>query len=161
MANTSPAMLDGSHAVLTPEYVEFNFVLAGLYSRFLAWFLDAIIVMFATMVMLFVLSIVMVAFPGFGGALFFIVYFLVDWGYGIAFETAWSGQTIGKKAFGLRVLQESGVRIGFYHAALRNLARPFVAGPDVEIDVAKRLVRAFGAGCPGLADATADDGVLG
>ena len=118
-------MLDGSHAVLTPEYVEFNFVLAGLYSRFLAWFLDAVIVMFATMLTLFVLSIVMVAFPGFGGALFFIVYFLVDWGYGIAFETAWSGQTIGKKAFGLRVIQESGVRIGFYHAALRNLARPF------------------------------------
>jgi uncharacterized RDD family membrane protein YckC len=67
----------------------------------------------------------MVAFPGFGSALLFITWFLVDWGYGILLETWWSGQTLGKRAFGLRVIQENGVRIGFYHAALRNLARPF------------------------------------
>ena len=49
-----------------------------------------------------------------------------EWGgYFILFETVWAGQTLGKKAFGLRVIQESGVRIGFTHAALRNLARPF------------------------------------
>jgi uncharacterized RDD family membrane protein YckC len=121
----SPAMLDGTHAVLTPEYVEFNFVLSGLYSRFLAWLFDAVIVIAISFGAMMVLSIVMIAFPGFGSALFFMVWFLVDWGYGITLETWWSGQTIGKKIFGLRVIQESGVRINFYHAALRNLARPF------------------------------------
>ncbi|MFZ5470396.1 MAG: RDD family protein [Myxococcota bacterium] len=116
--------LDATHTVLTPEYVEFNFVLAGLYSRFLAWLFDSVIVVFGAGTVLSALSVLMAAFPGFGSALGFIVWFLVDWGYAIFFETVWSGQTIGKKAFGLRVIQESGVRIGFYHAVLRNLARP-------------------------------------
>ena len=35
MAMETRVQLDGAHTVLTPEYVEFNFVLAGLMSRFL------------------------------------------------------------------------------------------------------------------------------
>jgi uncharacterized RDD family membrane protein YckC len=124
VTDTPDTLLDGTHAVLTPEYVEFRFTLAGLYSRFLAWLLDAIIILFGTGACLIALSLMMVAFPGFASALGIVVYFLVDWGYGIALETAWSGQTVGKRALGLRVIQQSGVRIGFYHAALRNLARP-------------------------------------
>ncbi|HYO56264.1 RDD family protein [Archangium sp.] len=124
MTDTPDTLLDGTHTVLTPEYVEFRFTLAGLYSRFLAWLMDALIVVFGTAVLLIGLSMTMMAFPGFASALGFVVYFLVDWGYGIALETAWSGQTVGKRVLGLRVIQQSGVRIGFYHAALRNLARP-------------------------------------
>ena len=120
----SETLLDGTHTVLTPEYVEFRFTLAGLYSRFLAWLIDTSIVLFGTGFVLTVLNLVMFAFPGVASALSFIVYFLVDWGYAITLETAWSGQTVGKRALHLRVIQESGVRIGFYHAALRNLARP-------------------------------------
>jgi uncharacterized RDD family membrane protein YckC len=117
-------LLDGLHTVLTPEYVEFRFTLAGLYSRFLAWLVDALLVLGGTGALLSGLSLVMAAFPGFASALGIVLYFLVDWGYGIALETAWSGQTVGKKLLGLRVIQRSGVRIGFHHAALRNLARP-------------------------------------
>ena len=124
MTETPDTLLDGTHAVLTPEYVEFRFTLAGLYSRFLAWVLDELLVLFCTGALLTGLSLVMIAFPGFASALGFVVYFLVDWGYAIALETAWSGQTVGKRILGLRVIQRSGVRIGFYHAALRNLARP-------------------------------------
>lgn len=125
MSAPEAGTLDGHHAVLTPEYVQFNFVLAGLYSRFLAWLLDGLIVLVASMLLMVGISLVMVAFPGFASALAIVVYFLVDWGYAITLETAWSGQTIGKRALGLRVIQESGVRIGFYQAVLRNLARPF------------------------------------
>ncbi|NVJ28616.1 MULTISPECIES: RDD family protein [Myxococcus] len=117
-------LLDGTHTVLTPEYVEFRFTLAGLYSRFLAWLLDSIIVLTISLAVMMGLGVVMAAFPGLASALGIVVYFLVDWGYGITLETAWSGQTVGKRALSLRVIQESGVRIGFYHAALRNLARP-------------------------------------
>ncbi|HLM47904.1 MAG TPA: RDD family protein, partial [Myxococcaceae bacterium] len=124
MTDTPDTLLDGTHTVLTPEYVEFRFTLAGLYSRFLAWLLDAVIVLFGTSAILIGLSFAMFAFPGFASALGFVIYFLVDWGYGIALETVWSGQTVGKRVMGLRVIQQSGVRIGFYHAALRNLARP-------------------------------------
>jgi uncharacterized RDD family membrane protein YckC len=119
-------LLDGNHAVLTPEYVEFDFVLAGLLSRALAWLIDSLIVTAAVSVFFFVVlfATAWVA-PGFGMALFMVGYFVADWGYFIFFETVWSGQTVGKKALGLRVIQESGVRIGFLHAALRNLTRPF------------------------------------
>jgi uncharacterized RDD family membrane protein YckC len=120
----SDTLLDGSHTVLTPEYVEFRFTLAGLYSRFLAWLLDTVIVLVGTGMVLVGLNLAMMAFPGFASALSLVIYFLVDWGYGIGLETAWSGQTVGKRAMSLRVIQESGVRIGFYHAALRNLVRP-------------------------------------
>jgi uncharacterized RDD family membrane protein YckC len=124
VTDTADTLLDGTHTVLTPEYVEFRFTLAGLYSRFLAWLLDTLIILVGTSLLLTGLSLSMVFFPGFASALGIVVYFLVDWGYAITLETAWSGQTVGKRALGLRVIQRSGVRIGFYHAALRNLARP-------------------------------------
>ena len=124
MTDATDTLLDGTHTVLTPEYVEFRFTLAGLYSRFLALLLDTLVVLTLTRVVLQVVQLMMFVFPGYGSALAIVIYFLVDWGYGIVLETAWSGQTVGKRVMGLRVIQQSGVRIGFYHAALRNLARP-------------------------------------
>ncbi len=123
------SLLEGSHKVLTPEYVEFDFVLAGLFSRFLAWVIDRLITFTAAIALMIALSLAMFAFPGFGSALGIVVWFLVDWGYAIFFESVWSGQTVGKRAMGLRVIQESGVRIGFLHAVLRNLARPIDSLP--------------------------------
>ena len=124
MTPAPETLLDGSHTVLTPEYVEFRFTLAGIYSRFLAWLLDSLIVLTIAGALLLVLGFAMGTVPHIASAIFAVLYFLVDWGYGMALETAWSGQTVGKRVMSLRVIQESGVRIGFYHAALRNLARP-------------------------------------
>lgn len=122
--SSAPLRLDGTHTVLTPEYVEFNFVLAGLLSRFLAWLIDTFVSSLVATGLLIALSVSMLAFPGFASALAFVVWFLIDWGYMIVLESLWSGQTIGKRAMGLRVIQESGVRVGFYQSLLRNLARP-------------------------------------
>lgn len=116
-------LLDGVHRVTTPEYVEFDFVLAGLMSRFLAWLVDLLIVAALTVASVIVISQVLALFPGLGQAVIFISYFLIDWGYAIATETFWSGQTVGKRVLGLRVIQQSGVRIGFYQAVIRNLVR--------------------------------------
>ncbi|MBL8917731.1 MAG: RDD family protein [Myxococcaceae bacterium] len=167
--------LDGQHSVLTPEYVEFDFVLAGLFSRFLAWLADTFVTIVLAIAIVFlpffalylggavaVVGLVLLLVrkfgarretdssdltlpiglmatglllslgglamnlisPAIGGALVFILYFLVDWGYGIFLEGLWSGQTIGKRLFGLRVIQESGVRVSWLQALLRNLARP-------------------------------------
>jgi uncharacterized RDD family membrane protein YckC len=118
-------LLDGNHAVLTPEYVEFDFVLAGLMSRALAWFIDSLIITGIVIALAIGVMFAGIVAGGFAMALFMIGYFAVDWGYFILLETIWSGQTVGKRALGLRVIQESGVRIGFLHAALRNLTRPF------------------------------------
>jgi uncharacterized RDD family membrane protein YckC len=122
--------LDAVHKVLTPEYVEFDFVLAGMMSRFLAWLLDTLVttvVAVAAAIVIQVLALIELAATkeaGLAAAAFFVVWFLIDWGYFILLEAAWSGQTLGKRAMGLRVIQESGVRVGFYQSVLRNLARP-------------------------------------
>lgn len=165
--------LDGQHAVLTPEYVEFDFVLAGMLTRFLAWLVDTFVTIVLSIAIIFLpffslyiggaiavagvvvflarrfgaqrenveltlplslvgsgltlalggLAITWIS-PTIGVALVFILYFLVDWGYAIFLEGLWNGQTVGKKVFGLRVIQESGVRISWLQAVLRNLARP-------------------------------------
>ncbi|MDX2013989.1 MAG: RDD family protein [Myxococcaceae bacterium] len=163
--------LDGQHRVLTPEYVEFDFVLAGMLTRFLAWLVDTFVTIALSIAIVFipvfalylgaalgvgglvlyfvrrsrspdepqVLSVALIGVgvvlllgglamdfvaPGIGAALVIFLYFLVDWGYAIVLEAIWGGQTVGKRVFGLRVIQESGVRIGWVQALLRNLARP-------------------------------------
>ena len=125
MHATQAGTLDGAHTVLTPEYVEFDFVLAGLYSRFLAWLVDGVIVIVIAWVALALTNMLLFPVPGMASAAGFVVWFLIEWGYAISLETLWSGQTVGKRMMGLRVIQESGVRIGFWQATLRNLARPF------------------------------------
>jgi uncharacterized RDD family membrane protein YckC len=128
-------LLDGNHAVLTPEYVEFDFVLAGLMSRMLAWLIDSLIITAIVIALGIVVSLAGMLAPGLAVAVFMIAYFALDWGYFIVLETLWSGQTVGKRAFGLRVIQESGVRIGFTQAALRNLTRPFDRMPGAFLGI--------------------------
>ncbi len=126
-ANTQ---LDATHRVLTPEYVEFTFVVAGLLSRFLAWVVDtAVTVAIAIALAVFVQILAALEFlashsVGFAPAAMVILWFLIDWGYFILLESVWSGQTVGKRVMGLRVIQESGVRVGFYQSVIRNLLRP-------------------------------------
>lgn len=128
----APVNLDGTHTVLTPEYVEFNFVLAGLMSRFLALLIDTVVSFVLTIVIFLVLGI-FTALAGIGlgstaaelgMAAQFVVWFVVDWGYMVLLESVWSGQTIGKRVMGLRVIQDTGVRVGPLQALLRNLVRP-------------------------------------
>lgn len=133
--------------MITPEFVEFDFVLAGLLSRMLAWLIDSLVIVGIVTVAAIIISFAGAALPGFASALFIVAWFVVDWGYYIALETAWSGQTLGKKALGLRVIQESGVRIGFVHAALRNLARPFDRLPAMFFGMAGPGFYAIGGAC--------------
>jgi uncharacterized RDD family membrane protein YckC len=135
-----PLRLDGAYTVLTPEYVEFNFVLAGMMSRFLALLIDTFVSIVLTVVLFFLVVLFQMfltaagamvggaglarELTGVGFAAQFVVWFLVDWGYMVLLEVAWNGQTIGKRVMGLRVIQDSGVRLGVYPALLRNLVRP-------------------------------------
>jgi hypothetical protein len=50
-------------------------------------------------------------------------------GYGIALEWRWRGQTLGKRLFGLRVIDVHGLRLQFPQIALRNLLRPIDSLP--------------------------------
>ncbi|HEY7700125.1 MAG TPA: RDD family protein, partial [Vicinamibacteria bacterium] len=72
-----------------------------------------------------VLSVALLPFAttGLPMGVYFVVAFLLEWGYGCFFETWWNGQTPGKRVFGLRVIKTEGYAIGFYEAMTRNLLR--------------------------------------
>src|SRR5205807_103963 len=52
-----------------------------------------------------------------------VMYFVISVGYGIVLEWRWRGQTVGKRLFGLRVIDGQGLRLQFPQIALRNLLR--------------------------------------
>lgn len=134
-------------SISTPEQVEFEYELAGLGSRFLAFFLDGAIRGMITLILVIICIIVLSVcglasgeikhflesmgkhfekadqiFLWFLGIAVFIFY-LINSGYFIFFETVWNGQTPGKRILGLRVVKEGGFPIGFYEAAIRNFLR--------------------------------------
>jgi uncharacterized RDD family membrane protein YckC len=135
--------MDRTLEVRTPESIAFSYELAGLGSRFLAVALDITI---QTLVMIGIIwglvyagthgiSVRHASTPtkieadlaiAFIATIIFIVYF----GYFIAFEAFWNGQTPGKKLMGLRVVRDGGYPADFGSIAIRNLIRvgEFVAG---------------------------------
>src|SRR5438552_3762494 len=111
--------------MVTPEAVPLELETAGLPSRMLARLIDSLIesaVFFA----LIVGGAAVADFPG--GvmlALFFLLVFLLFFGYPIAFETLWRGRTPGKAALGLRVVTIEGGPERFRHAAIRAVLALF------------------------------------
>ena len=57
------------------------------------------------------------------GAIGGILVFALFWGYYMVFEVTSNGQTLGKRALGLRVIKDGGYPIGFADSAIRNLVR--------------------------------------
>lgn len=111
------------YTIHTPENVAFEFELAGVASRALAWFLDVLVMAVMIGVASCLLSMALPILGGFAKALLFVAIFLVQWWYSALCEWWLGGQTLGKKAVGLRTLQERGVRITFLQAVVRNLVR--------------------------------------
>jgi hypothetical protein len=56
-------------------------------------------------------------------AVYFVLSFLVLFGYDVLFETLHSGRTPGKQLTGLRVVREGGAPVRFLTSAVRNLLR--------------------------------------
>jgi hypothetical protein len=56
-------------------------------------------------------------------AVLLLVNFLLIWGYYVAFEMLWNGQTPGKRVCNLRVMRENGYALGFLDSLIRNLVR--------------------------------------
>lgn len=111
------------YIIHTPENVAFEFELAGIGSRALAWFLDVLIMGVLIGVASCLLSMTMPLLGGLAMALLFIAIFLVQWWYSALCEWWLGGRTLGKKVVGLRTLQERGLRITFLQAVVRNLVR--------------------------------------
>lgn len=111
--------------VVTPENIAFEYRIAGPSRRFLAYLIDLMLRCF----IFFACSILVgwafgiLGLWGFGAALFVVLWFLFDWFYGGILETFWNGQTVGKKAMGLRVLTAEGQPINGMQAVMRNILR--------------------------------------
>jgi uncharacterized RDD family membrane protein YckC len=111
------------HEVLTAEKTPLTYRVAGLGSRYLAWFLDILMLAGLILAGSFAFIAYDIALEGFGRALAGLWAFAVQWGYFILFEWRWQGQTPGKRLLGIRVIQWHGTAITFTQAALRNILR--------------------------------------
>lgn len=113
--------------VVTPENIEFEYMVAGPFQRIPAFLID-----FAVRVSLFAFVIIVCSLLGIPlgtGALSLtvaaglIAHFLLSWGYGTYMETRFNGRTVGKMALKLRVISADGRPINGTQAALRNMLR--------------------------------------
>ena len=122
-------------AIETPEHVVLEIELAGPGSRIAAALCDAAILV-AIFLFLFVGSSALSASPEARGrwgtlvaVLVALVLFLLIWGYFLLFEALNDGRTPGKRLMGIRVVMDTGHRLTFTAAAVRNLVRVADAQP--------------------------------
>lgn len=112
--------LDTTVRIVTPERIMFEYPLAGPFRRSFAYLIDLMV-----LVGLVVVGLIVSAFLTLGTASFvgpaLVFYFAFVWGYGAFCETIFNGQTLGKKAVGVRVISQTGVPITGAQAVLRNL----------------------------------------
>jgi uncharacterized RDD family membrane protein YckC len=112
--------LDCVVRLVTPERIVIVHPLAGPSRRFVAYLIDLVLLgalIFLALVLSLFLS--MGSMAGFGPPL--LALFLLSWGYGAFCEGVYNGQTVGKRAMGIRVVSERGVPISGAQAILRNL----------------------------------------
>lgn len=109
--------------IRTPEGITFAYQLAGPITRCLAWAIDMIVLMIMLIVVSLSLSFLGLLSPDFYGALMVLAGFVVSISYGVIFEWFLRGQTIGKRALRLRVMDADGLRLQFHQVLMRNLVR--------------------------------------
>jgi uncharacterized RDD family membrane protein YckC len=114
----------------TPELVAIEMPLAGIGSRFIAILIDYLICGAFLLVLLTLAVIIIPALhllsnvsANVAAGIFFLIIFVVQWGYFSLFEAFNSGRTPGKQAAKIRVIHESGRGISFLESLARNLVR--------------------------------------
>lgn len=121
-------MLDDELVIETPERVELHYVLANVGNRFLAAAIDHLIQATAIVIVLVIAGAfsdwrLFSSMGVWAAALTVLAIFAIYWGYFVAFETLWSGQTPGKRIMRLRVVREDGRPVRFFEVFVRNLLR--------------------------------------
>jgi uncharacterized RDD family membrane protein YckC len=111
------------YQVITSEKVPFTYRVAGLGGRFVAWLIDLGLILLLIFILLALGSVWEQLRSGVGLAVIMVGSFGVQWGYFLLFEWLGHGQTPGKQALGIRVIQTSGTALNFTQAAVRNVLR--------------------------------------
>lgn len=115
--------------VATPEGVLFRLPLAGPAPRLYAMLLDTAIVLAAVNGLGYLFYWIFAKAPGFGAMTITLAEFAIGFAYSAFLEGLWNGQTIGKRLFHLRVVDESGLPLRMEQAWVRNLMRVVDALP--------------------------------
>jgi uncharacterized RDD family membrane protein YckC len=111
--------------IATPEGVLFRLPLAGPASRLYAMLLDMVIVLGTLNGVGLIVYWIFAKAPGFGVMVITLAEFAIGFAYGALLEGFWNGQTIGKRLFHLRVIDQSGLPLRVEQAWVRNLMRVF------------------------------------
>lgn len=119
--------------IRTPEGVSFSLALASPVVRCLAWLIDLVIIGALSMAIAQVLGLLALAFSAvpvinraiidFAQAIQIALAFIVSVFYGITLEWLWRGRTVGKRIYGLRVVDERGLNLTLRQIVVRNLFR--------------------------------------
>jgi len=113
----------GTLRIQTPEGISFSFNLASPISRMLAWLIDFACIIGVAGVLGKAASVLSLVSDDVARAVYLLLYFAISIGYGIVLEWRWRGQTIGKRALRLRVLDARGLHLELNQIVLRNLLR--------------------------------------
>lgn len=113
----------GRLEVETPDHVVLRYTLAGVGNRGFAAIVDFLIAGLITIGL--EIAYGAIGAPGeivLAGVIQLLLLTLA-WSYFIVLEWLWNGQTVGKRLYGLRVINEDGSPAGFVAVFVRNLVR--------------------------------------
>lgn len=120
-------MLDTVREIETPEGICLRLRAAGAMPRAQAWAIDLLV-----RGGVLALASLPLALLGTGGrGLAMLLMFALTWGYWVACELWWDGQTLGKRALDLRVVNADGTPVTWLPSVTRNLLRVVDALPGV------------------------------
>lgn len=132
--NPGSTSWDDKLTIETPEQTSLEFPLAGVGSRCMALVLDTLIQVGIALALLALWGMLALWAPSLGtsygsaaglwiGAVLIFALLTVYYGYFAFFEAIWNGQTPGKRAAHIRVIQESGRPLQVWQSIARNLLR--------------------------------------
>ena len=112
-------------AILSPEKTIITYRLSGIGSRILAHLVDILIAYAVGRILSEIVAAAIAgSAPQAAQAISAVVQILWFFLYFILFEGLWNGQTLGKKAIGIRVRMANGLPVTWSAAVGRNLLRP-------------------------------------
>lgn len=120
-------MLDTVREIETPEGISLHLRAAGALPRAQAWTVDLLL----RLGVLFVAMIPLSVFGKGGSGLAMLLMFALLWAYSVVCEVWMGGQTLGKRALGLRVVNADGTPVTWLPSVVRNLLRVVDALPGV------------------------------
>ncbi len=110
--------------IRTPEGIRFSLLPASPVIRFLAWTIDAAIVYLVLLAAIQTAAYYLASISfDVGMSVLYVSALVAPILYSTLLEWRWKGQTVGKKVFRLRVVDERGLRLQLSQIIMRNLLR--------------------------------------